>query len=73
MVWWGGVGWGAGSSQGLVGHEDFDFYSALSQEPLVRFERRGNANSVVVVETLRRLSQEDFLNSCGMCKRDVQV
>lgn len=68
-----GSGGGAGITQGLVGHKDFDFYSELNQEPLVGSEQRGNMISVVAVETLRRLSQEDFLNSCGVCKKDVHV
>lgn len=37
------------------------------------FEQRGNAISVVAVETLRRLRQEDFLNSCVVCKKDVHM
>lgn len=50
-------GGGTDITQDLVGHKDFDFYSELNHELLVRSEQRGNMISVVAVKTLRRLSQ----------------
>lgn len=60
-------------TQDLVSCKDFDFYSELNHEPLVGFEKRVNMISVVAVETLRRLSQENVLNSCGVCEKDADM